>query len=518
VPPCSLTSRQIVAKWKLLAILLVAGCSSWHRPPPLPRDLADADPSSRILVPEGQNVTLAATVVRPEHLTNPSPEIHRDRSGDPPSNLFTLPDALTFAMEHSPRLKSARAAIERSRAQEQVAFAPFLPEIDLLTQTGTTTHNLGPGAPGPTGFLLPASDSGHTYAQSELQLQLLLCDFGRTAGRYRQAAARERLAELQRVRAEQTVQFDVAVAYFNLLLARASHRVQEDAIARAEATLKDTQVRRRAGVADRDDVLRAEVQLSESREALVNAREAEYAAIARLNNAMGRNAGLPLQVLDLDAPSPEAQPALADYLEKAAVQRPEVGFTRETITAAQEGQIAARAELLPRIFVRGTVGYVEGENVLKGWQEGAGLHIQQALFGGGRRLGELHAAEADVAAAFADAQTILDRISLEVSLAFRGVHATAERIALSRTAVVQSQENLRLVGVKYRNGNATPTDIVDAETAMTRSQQRNYSASYEYLAALARLDYTLGCPQGGFLKKPSVSEAASARSPHPEVK
>jgi outer membrane protein TolC len=101
-------------------------------------------------------------------------------------------------------------------------------------------------------------------------------------------------------------------------------------------------------------------------------------------------------------------------------------------------------------------------------------------------------AEAEVAAAVADAQTILDGISLEVTRAFRSEVAAGQRIELSRTAVVEAQENLRLVRVKYRNGDATPTDIVDAETALTRSQQRLNSAIYSYLAALAGLDYAMG--------------------------
>ena len=61
----------------------------------------------------------------------------------------------------------------------------------------------------------------------------MLYDFGRTGGRYRQAVARERLAELQLARAEQTVDFDVAVAYLDVLLARAGRRVQDDAVRRA---------------------------------------------------------------------------------------------------------------------------------------------------------------------------------------------------------------------------------------------------------------------------------------------
>src|SRR5207248_5189934 len=99
-------------------------------------------------------------------------------------------------------------------------------------------------------------------------------------------------------------------------------------------------------------------------------------------------------------------------------------------------------------------------------------------------------------AAVADAQAILDAVSLQVNLAYRGAVAARERIGLARTAVVQATENLRLVRVRYRNGNATPTDIVDAEAALTRSQQRYYSASYTYLAALARLDYAVGQHQG----------------------
>jgi outer membrane protein len=162
------------------------------------------------------------------------------------------------------------------------------------------------------------------------------------------------------------------------------------------------------------------------------------------------------------------------------------------VAAAQEGRQAARAEFLPRIFVRADAGHTDGQNVITGWQEGAGLHVEAPLYAGGRHRGELRSAEADVEAAVADAQAILDAISLQVNLAYRGVVAARERIDLSRTAVVQARENLRLVRVRYRNGNATPTDIVDSEAALTRSQQRFFSATYTYLAALARLDYSVG--------------------------
>ena len=122
-----------------------------------------------------------------------------------------------------------------------------------------------------------------------------------------------------------------------------------------------------------------------------------------------------------------------------------------------------------------------------------------------------------MAAAVADAQTLLDGISLEVSRAFRSEVAAGQRIELSRTAVAEAQENLRLVRVKYRNGDATPTDIVDAEAALTRSQQRFHSAIYSYLAALARLDYAMGRQQGTILRQASVPEGAPAPLPKEQL-
>jgi len=228
----------------------------------------------------------------------------------------------------------------------------------------------------------------------------------------------------------------------------------------------------------------------------VLAREGEFDALARLNNVMGRNAAWPLAVIDMEV-RPPLRGALADLLEQAAAERPEVGLARQAVAAAQEGSQVARAEFLPRIFVRAVAGHADGRNVIAGWQEGAGLHVEAPLYAGGRHRGELRSAEADVEAALADAQTILDAISLQVNLAYRGVVAANERIDLARTAVVQAEENLRLTRVRYRNGDATPTDIVDSEAALTRSQQRFFSATYTYLAALARLDYAVGQRQGG---------------------
>ena len=503
----------------LMPSLLVAGCAFWDGPLSTPPEVTEAGVARRVLVPRDLNVNPAESVVEPATPGQESAEPPARQGREPEPTTFTLVDAIAFALQNSPRLRSARAAIERARGQEQVAFAPFLPQVDLLGQYGVVSDTLGAGKAGNEGFLLASGSGTRSYAQTELGLEWIVYDFGRTGGRYHQAAARQHVAELQLVRADETVQFDVATAYLDVLLARAFHRVQVDAVRRAEAILEDTVARHAGGVALREDELRAQVQLSESREALVQARQAEFDALARLNNVMGRNAAWPLEVVDLEV-QPPLHESLADFLERAAAQRPEVGLVRQEAVAAEEGRQAARGEFLPRISVRAAAGRTEGNNVITGWQEGAGLHLEAPLYAGGRHIGELHTAEADVEAALAEAQIILDAISLQVNLAYRGAAAASELIDLSRTAVVQAQENLRLVRVRYRNGDATPTDIVDSEAAFTRSQQRFFSATYNYLAALTRLDYAVGQRQGGFPPKGhvAVSKALPLPRPSPEMK
>ena len=61
--------------------------------------------------------------------------------------LFSLADAIAYALDNSPRLRSASAAILRSSGQEQAAFAAFLPQVDLLTQLARCRRRSRPAYP-----------------------------------------------------------------------------------------------------------------------------------------------------------------------------------------------------------------------------------------------------------------------------------------------------------------------------------------------------------------------------------
>src|SRR5262249_6485755 len=117
--------RRFSGAHVLVPLLVVAGCA----PLPTPPEVSPAGVAARVLLPPGLDVNSAETVVKP---AAPGQASLGPPAADNPElqpTTFGLADAIAFGLRNNPRLRSARAAIERAQGQEQVAFAPFLPEL-----------------------------------------------------------------------------------------------------------------------------------------------------------------------------------------------------------------------------------------------------------------------------------------------------------------------------------------------------------------------------------------------------
>lgn len=471
------TQSQRSALLLSVAALLV-GCHASPRVT-LPPDASEQAVQARVLPVVPKPAPPAADA--PEPLPS---------AADGPLTL-SLPEAIEFALKNNPRLREAASRVEAAEAGVDVAFAPFLPEAGAHFRSSDFSVPVLPAA-----NFVPASLNGGvtSFSFAEAGVQWILYDFGRTGGRYGQAISQASIEKLALQRAKQTIAFEVSLAYFQALFAQANLRVREQAVRLAESILKDTKTRRAAGVADPEAVLRAEVEVSQAREELVGARQLVLDASSTLNFALGRPAALPVQVREV-ASRPTFAQSLEEALQQAVTKRPEVEMAREAVAGAAFGEKAARGDLLPKVYVRGTALGITSNGPLNGWLAGAGLHIDQPLYDGGRYRAELRRQRAQVAGATAALQTILDNIGQQVNLAYQAIATQQERIRLGETTVTQSRENLRLTLVKYDNGTATPTDVVDAQTALTRAQTRYFAAVYEYLEGFARLEYAQGGDQ-----------------------
>ena len=179
------------------------------------------------------------------------------------------------------------------------------------------------------------------YQLADLNLQWLICDFGRRLGRYHQANLATDIAQLQSQRAYQTVANDVSVAYYQVLRSRALVKTARDAIRRATEDLDVAKKLAKGGVLEREKVLRAQVQLAENQRLLDTAEVAEVIAVAGLNLAIGLNVNAPTAIEERSDIPPFA-PSLADCLQTAVAQRREFEVARRSVQVAVEGQQVAR--------------------------------------------------------------------------------------------------------------------------------------------------------------------------------
>lgn len=489
--------------------LLQGGCALLH--PSVPA----AALSQRILPPFDASMPPTPTPARlgaPVELPTPRPLPPEERPAadlSRPSTpatspaepgALTLEQALDMAQRLNPNLQAMRERITQAEGGQIVSFAAFLPDARVL-------YRHIEDAPGSEPFGLPTlptnlagnvtfGGTANRFDLTELHLQWTVCDFGRRAGNYGQASMSVDIARLQYRRALQSVAFSVAREYFAVLQAEATARIAEEAVRRAEVDLADARNYLRRGVGLRNQVLRTEALLAEMRLNLIKARTTRSVAVAGLNQAVGINVSTETRIVDRSATPPFAL-RLEDCLRLAVSNREEFGVVLDSIRSAQLGVGVTQADFMPRVLVGGVAAHELNNAGVRTNLVAGGLAIELVLLEGGKRLGQMRMAKAEAGAAVAQGKEVCDRIAYEVNVAYVAIADARERIVQSEKAVTAGMENLRVVRSQLAQGDATPTDVADAELVLTRAQQSYYTALYDYQIALARLAYAVGLPVVG---------------------
>jgi outer membrane protein len=426
-----------------------------------------------------------------------------------PSRPLTLPEAIALAFQLQPRLRSALESIEQAARRQDIVQAAFMPVAATGYHVGG--FHLGVGGEGiplgqagqqlaqaftfiPFTGALPVGLNVNTgYEVAELKVQWLICDFGRRLGRYRQAGLAVDVAQLQADRARQTVANEVAVAYYQVLRARALGRTAREAVRRAEDELEIARKLVKGGAEVRQKVLRAQVQLAQARRALDLTEEAEGDAVAALELAIGLNVSAHTQVADEPSSVPPFEKTLEESLQTAVSQRREFAVAQRAIASAQQGLRVARASFAPRLVAESSLFDFQQANPRGRADFALGLiKLEWTLFEGGKRLAEKRLADSQIRDALAQAEEVADTIAFQVNQAYLRVVAARKGIDRSRPAVEDARENYRLVRARFRAGEATASDIVEAEATLTRAEQDHLNSLYDYRTALVRLEYAVG--------------------------
>jgi outer membrane protein len=430
-----------------------------------------------------------ATGATPASPQNPA---HTDSTGTPALKL-TLQDALARARKNSVAFQSALTDSAIARQDRFQAAGALLPSVAYDNQA-LYTQAVPKGST--TGFpvVFIANNAIHEYvSQANIHESIDLAGIST----FRRASALAAAAKARAEIASRGLVVTVVQGYYSVAAAQQKVLSAQKAADEGDRFLKLTQDLEHGGEVAHSDVIKAELQATDRRRAL---QEAQLGLL---------NARLDLAVLlfpdfnenfevsdDLHAPAP--LPTLGEVQQQAARDNPDVRAALESARAAGFDVTGARAGYLPSL----TVDYWYGIDAPQFAVNGPG---------GVSNLGSSAAATLNIPiwnwgatqSRIKQAQLRRDQAKRELSLAQRKLLAEIKSLyseaetamnelgGLDRSAQL-AEESLRLTTLRYKGGEATVLEVVDAQSTFAQASAAYQDGAVRYRVALANLQTLTG--------------------------
>jgi outer membrane protein TolC len=434
------------------------------------------------------------------------------------------------AIEKGATVKSRAAERDAAQARVDQAIAAFLPRVKL----SATYRRVSPveiplgdaaivGAKNEGGLYVgPTLPNGRTVIlddqqqpvgakrftiqgienQYELKAELgipisdLIFRMNRTVGAAKSAT---KATELLESTERQKTALDATIAYYNFLRAESSLRVSQRSLERSKALLEDAKATTRAGVTTKVDALRVD--------ALVASTEVAVAEAQRMVSLTRRQ----LQVILADDKlEPRAGdegitdsslavlPTVEDATRGALTNRGELKALRVAVESVDKKQSSSQVARYPRLDGFGQVMNGRPNNAISipvdqwktTWAVGVtlsyspndtinnGAVVAETRAERERLSSELENAERNVKLQTASAVYELSKAQTVIDAAKRGQQAASDANEAAKAL--------------YRAGEATTTDLLDAETRLLSAELQLVYARLDLATAQSRLDYAVG--------------------------
>lgn len=419
-------------------------------------------------------------------------------AAQPATAPWTLRSALTTARNHSPEADMAAARLERAQAMVDQAGAGKLPQVSLRAgYTQTNNPMMAFGSILNQGAFTPAIDFNAPGQVDNLNLTGTVAYNLYSGGRLsaHQAAAASRVVASEHDREVTFAQLDTAVAraYFSIQQTRETVAALEAAVATYEASLRVARLRFESGKLLRSELLNLEVELAQTREQHLAARQQATLAERQFLYLLGESpaAGSPVALVENDP----AISALAAPPTVSIEQRPE----RHALEARREAANAAvNAASSTR---RPTLNAFASYQLDQGWRLGgdgdswlAGLQAEWAIFDGKSAAGKIRAARADLAATEAAERQLELGLELELERARLAHTFAAEQLEVTTTLIAQAAEAARISRERFEAGTLLSAELIAVETRLTSARVRRAVATAAERIAVAELRRAAGLP------------------------
>jgi len=327
------------------------------------------------------------------------------------------------------------------------------------------------------------------YGFFSVSLEQTLYDFGRTSARFQEAKALREATSFSQTARKKDVFLQVVTIYYGILEYQRLVEAAEKEIIQMTDHLRIAKNLYEQGVVTRNDLLQAEVQLANSKQrGLMEANRLQNSWLY-FNYLIGQPASYRADLEEIDTtdtvPAPiEEQFPLHNRAEVMALQK---GIEADNLAIKEK-----RSFYFPEIFTRLGVDYVQNEKVEEQAIFYATVGLKINLFDGLATTSRYRQAVQSRMQNEEKLRMLESQIRLEYDTASNDARIAAERIKTTAKAVTQGEENLRINKDRYQEHVGTATDVIDAQTLLTKTQAEYFRALSDYEVAIARIKKAKG--------------------------
>ncbi|MBL7743436.1 MAG: TolC family protein [Chitinophagaceae bacterium] len=417
--------------------------------------------------------------------------------------MLSLNEAIDLSIQNSKQLKISDAKIEETTAALKEAVERKLPDakvsgsylrlntanFDLKTKSSNNSGNTG------------ESPKVSQAMYGLLNVSLPIYTGGKIKYGIESAQFLEKATKLDAEEDKDEVIQNTIEAFANLFKAKTAVRLVKENLVQAQQRAKDLSNLEKNGLLARNDLLKAELQSSDTELNLLDAENNWQIANINMNLMLGLSTSTELVLDTAGIEKKEDSRVLDDYLNAALGSRKDMMAIDYRKKAAESGVKATKGELYPSLALTG--GYIAADipNVFSVTNAvNVGVGVSYNIGSLWKTRSKVKQAEARVKQ-FSITESIMDdNIRLQVNKSYLNLLSSRKKIDVYLKAVEQAQENYRIIKNKFDNNLATTTELLDADVAQLQSRLSYTLARADAFVAYHKLLQTTGL-LGAELKK-----------------
>lgn len=396
--------------------------------------------------------------------------------------VLTIDRAQQIALEQNPQLQAAQKDEKKAESQVVQIRGGLLPSVNAYTNY---SHNfelpvISIDIPGFGKRNIPMGTKENITAGIRAQMPVYM---GRSIySGFRIARQGEQIVEDQFKITRQQILLQVRQAYYNALFTRELIDVAKEALSNAEQNLEQVQKRKDAGAASGFDLLRAQVQVANTKPQVIAAQHRYDQALTGLSAAIGLGDNTAVAVsgelkYTVSSLTDSSLSSLQDF---AFNHRLELKNMHRQRNIQKNNLVIARSKYLPTLAATANLQHqLQKDNFDISRQDfyrsiSGGLTLSIPLFAGGSNYAGVQEAKVDLRKVDDTEQQVKNMITAEVESAYYGLIDAKEKIESQKQTIAQAEESVRLAELMYREGTITQLDVLNAQLALQQARS-NYS-------------------------------------------